>query len=307
MAYGRRRKFKKRVNTNKAKYKTSAKAQSGQIIKLQKQVDSLTTKTKDMYLDAYFTREDTFNMFDGLGPIGSGTGNIAENPTFYVRELFNPAQLNPVFTTTVAFDQNQKVRLKSMIYKGALGVIRAVDPEQSPAVTPTFVQMWIVSLKKETGRQLLNDTQQLNQVAFNTLTNGTAFSVSNVNAISQNGNVGRRGNAMLNTEYFNIRAYRSFTMGNDTITAATNTPVANMDDVAKQFSIKIRMNNFVRSGAGGSPWKALVPAELNLQDRMWCIYAVCRPYSGTPTTNSAPNQPPINVSTNIMWKIQGSQ
>jgi hypothetical protein len=58
-----------------------------------------------------------------------------------------------------------------------------VDPEQSPAVTPAFVQMWIVSLKKETGRQLLNDTQQLNQVAFNTLTNGTAFSVSNVNAI----------------------------------------------------------------------------------------------------------------------------
>jgi hypothetical protein len=112
---------------------------------------------------------------------------------------------------------------------------------------------------------------------------------------------------MLNTEYFNIRAYRSFIMGNDTITAETGTPVSNLNDVAKQFSIKIRMNNFVRSGAGGTPWKTLVPAELNLQDRMFCIYAVCRPYSGTPTTNTIPNQPPINVSTNIMWKISGSQ
>lgn len=57
MAYGKRRN-KKRVDTTKAKYKTSAKSQSKQICKLQKQVDGLTTKTKDMYLNAYFSNGD---------------------------------------------------------------------------------------------------------------------------------------------------------------------------------------------------------------------------------------------------------
>lgn len=305
MAYGKNRR-KRRVNKTKAKYNTGAKAQSTQIIKLQRQVDSLSVATKDMYISAFFSNGDSFRMYDGLGPIGSGTGSNSTNPTFYLRELFNPQLLTPVFTTTAAFDKNNKVRVKSMIYKGKIGC--SLDPDiNSPAITPTYVQMWIVSLKKETGRQLLNDTTQLNQVKFNEQPNGYCFSYQNVNTHVGDSNVGRRGNAMLNTQFFNIRAYRSFTVGNDVVGTQPDTHVGNITDVAKSFSIKVRMNNVVRSGTGGTPWKQLVPAELALADRMWVIYSVCRPYSNQASPLQAPNQSPLNVSSNTMYKIVGSQ
>jgi hypothetical protein len=315
MPYGKG-KYSKRVNTTKAKYKTSARSQSKQIVKLQKQVDKLDIKTKDMYISAYFSNGDSFKMYDGLGPIGSGTGNIPTNPTFYIRELFKPALLEPVFTTTAAFNENQKVRIKSMIYKGKLGISPTINPANdpnspdivSPAVTPTYIQMWIVTLKKETGRQLMNETENMDQDKFNTLANGGPFSVQNVNVHIGDGNIGRRGNAMLNPAFFNIRSYRSFTMGNDVETYTTNTPVSNISDVAKSFSIKIPMNNLVKSGAGGSPWKSLIPGQLQTQDRIWCIYSVCRPYSGVAAPNGElPNQSGINISSNVMFKILGSQ
>jgi hypothetical protein len=140
-----------------------------------------------------------------------------------------------------------------MIYKGKLGISTDIpinDPVtelavSSAAVAATYIQMWIVTLKKETGRQILNDTENMDRAKFNALPNGGAFSYQDVNTHIGDGNVGRRGNAVLSPAYFNTRSYRSLTMGNDIETQQTGTPPGNTGDVAKSFSIKIPMNNLL--------------------------------------------------------------
>lgn len=313
MAYGKKR--TKRVNTNKAKYHKSASAQSTQICKLQKQVDRLNISTKDLMLTATFVINDSFKMGSG-GLIGAAapTGNL--NSGLYCEELFKPGQLLPIFSTNNSFDTNSKVRVKYCRINATVGIIPQANPLQGAEdVAPRYIQVWVVSLKKETGKQLLVATNNLDQAELRLQETGTVFTKSPVLTYTVPGippnqppvTASRDGNYFLNPNFFNIRSYKSFTIGNRT-NSRTGAATAghNMSDLSKNFSMKIKMNNVIKSASGATPWKTMTSSQLNTQDRLFMI-VTCNGWNtlgqGLP---NAPEQE-VQMNTQSLFTIEGNE
>ncbi|AXQ66215.1 MAG: putative capsid protein [Virus sp.] len=310
MAYGKKRFSRvRRVKTSRARYKTGAKSQSRQIIKLQKQITRIDNKTSKLYITGYLRDQFTYEL--GSGGDGNSAGGF---PVFKVRELFSPARLVKVFTTTNDFDTNQSVKVKSLFLKIKAGIAPANVSDVIP-VTPTFIQIWIVTLRKETGRQCLQDSNNMSQTGFNTVPANTLYSYQD---IGMDTNSQRKGNAMLNPAFFKIHAYKSFTLGKIHAQSALPSGVEMMNisgplsNQVRSLNFKIRMGNVIRSGVGGSPWKTLTPSELQTQDRMWMITSSCAPYGTSPLPTGSPQNPPediapITIQAHQMYKISGAQ
>ncbi len=307
--FRRRRNFSKKVNTTKARFKTGARSQSTQIIKLQKQVNRLDIKTKDLILHARFSINDVFSMT--AGGVLNPTLPANQNSGLYVRELFIPAQLQPIFNTTANFDENVKVRLSSCVVNGSIGIIpNGIGVTQ---VAPRYIQVWIVSLKKETGKQLLTDTNGMAQASFRLQANGSAFTKSPILTIPVlNNTISKNGNYFLNPNLFNIRKYKTFTIGNtpnsNVTSPGTESTGYNMKDLSRNFSFKFRMNNYIRTATGGSTWKQLTPQELQNQDRLWMI-VTCNGWDNNQpdTPQPDPNDQLVQMNTQTLFKIHGSQ
>lgn len=308
MAYGKRKFNKgnnKRVKTNTAKTKKGASSQANQIVKLQKQIDGLTTKTKDLTLRANFQDAGTIIMSTGDLPGGSVQSRLG----LHVRELLRPAQLLPIFTTTAAFQANNKVRVKKLQLVMDLTILPPINNEIVP-VYPRFITIWIVTLKKETGRQLLQDSNNLNEINFNNLPNGSAyvFNQTGVRPETPPPLTNRRGQYFLNPEMFNIRKVRRCVMGNKAVNAGAvdGTQFTDLSSQAKRIKLTIPMNNVIQSGVGGTAWTQLIPAEMSTSDRIWLI-TECQGYS-TDTTQTDPNaEQKIQLNYQSIWTLEGNQ
>lgn len=309
MPYRKRNYKKTKVNTTKARYKTSAKSQSSQIVKLQKQITRLDTKTKDLILSARFSINDNFQMTSG--GIRAPDGTNGNNNGLYVRELFIPSQLSPIFNTTATFDSNTQVRLSNCVVNGNIGIIpKGLGISNCP---PRYIQIWIVSLKKETGKQVLADTNGMAESQFRQQPNGSAFTKSPILTIPiVGGTISRNGNYFLNPNLFNIRGYKTYTIGNrsnsEATTTVSNGSGYNMSDLSRNFSIKLKMNNYIRTATGGSTWKTLTPQELQTQDRLWMI-VTCNGWNNNTATTPQPdlNDQLVQMNTQTLFKIHGAQ
>jgi len=307
MAYGKRKFNKrntKRVKTNTAKTKKGASSQANQIVKLQKQIDGLTTKTKDLTLRANFQDSGTMIMSTGDIPGGAVQGRIG----LHVNELLRPKQLLPIFTTTAAFSKNNKVRVKKLQLVMDLTILPANNNEVVP-VFPRFITIWIVTLKKETGRQLLQDSNNLNEINFNGLPNGSAYVYNTTGDLRQGipSLNNRRGQYFLNPEMFNIRKVKRLIMGNTGISLqGSEVEMTALSAYAKRCKLTIPMNNVIQSGVGGTSWTDLIPAEMSLQDRMWMI-AECQGWSTDTTQTDDLAEQKIQLNYQSIWTLEGNQ
>lgn len=295
---------KRRVNTTRAKFKTGAKSQSNQIIKLQKQVDKIKTKTKDLTLRANFQDHGTMILSTGQAPGGSQQSRIS----LHVNELLRPVQLTPIFLATNSFDANNKVRVKRLQMIMDLTILQPKNQETSP-VFPRFITIWIVSLKKETGRQLLQDSGNLNESTFNGLANGYAWVYNTTGDLRITpSSTNRRGQYFLNPNIFNIRKVRRCIMGNTYTNAPdlTQGTPTQMSSYAKRIKLTIPMNNMIQSGAGGTSWKQLIPAEMNMHDRLWMI-AECEGLSTDTTLTDPDAEQKIQLNYQTIFTLTGSQ
>jgi hypothetical protein len=301
----RTRKPKRRVNTTRARYKTGAKSQSTQIIKLQKQVDKIKIKTKDLMLRANFQDHGTIIMSTGQQPGGAQQARIS----LHVRELLRPPQLTPIFTTTDAFDANNKVRVKRLQLIMDLTILPPTNQETTP-VYPRFITIWIVSLKKETGKQLLSKSNNMNESNFNGLANGYATFYNTTGDLRSTPSLtNRRGQYFLNPDIFNIRKVKRCIMGN----AFVQTPAlvepgypTNLAAYAKRLKLTLPMNNVIQSGGGGTAWKAMTPAQMNTQDRSWMIVE-CEGYSTDTDITDSTDEQKIQLNYQTIWTLTGSQ
>jgi hypothetical protein len=149
-------------------------------------------------------------------------------------------------------------------------------PHLSLAPLPfTAIQVWLVKLKPETSRQLLEDTADLQEGVFNSSFNGVYFyyTINDAQNYDQ---------IKLNPKYFQICQYRRSSIQNimqETI-SDEDISTTNPNTVVKHMSIKQRCRTKLVNPYGNNPanlqqrpqnWKNLTFDSIQPNDRYYII------------------------------------
>ena len=258
-SYRTRKNRHSKVSTLHAKTRTSAKAQSNQIVKLQKQLDFVKKKVKDNRQWAQYE-------------VNAGATAL-NNGKWHIRELVNPADWSGRFQSTDNLAENSKVNLHSLYLQLYYRPTDSLIP-----LTAKMITVYLVKLKKETALQTLEQTAQMTTPSATTGFND----VDNKNRLWDTQDIGLSFESLpvLNKGCFKIIKKRSFQVQNIIHnTAATDGTVEAFPDVAvttpngtyKPVNMYIKCNNLIKSGRGDKSWKEMGTGDLEVGDRYYLL------------------------------------
>ncbi|AXQ66041.1 MAG: putative capsid protein [Cressdnaviricota sp.] len=258
-SYTRRRRpytaNKKRIMKSK-----SAGAQQKQLLSLQSQVKKLSQK------DALETLYTQYALVQPTKYLNPPSGAVA----FNIFPLTRPNDFTPIFSSDERTDEQMHATIKGYNLKFRF------TPHDSLAPLPfTYIQVWLVKLKPETSRQLLQDTEDLNEGVFNAEFNGVYFyyTINDAQNYDQ---------IKLNPKYFDIKQYRRSSIQNimqETI-SDEDVSTTNPNTVVKHMSIKHRCSTKLVNPYGNNPanqqqrpqnWKNLTFDNIQPNDRYYIM------------------------------------
>jgi len=267
MSYGRRKNYRKgskRVKKSTAMSKTGAKAQSKQILKLQRQVDSLNRNVRDN------TKWTQYSM--SL----NATVRDVTAPTYSTWNLIQPKLWEPIFQTRSSGNINlwtpSKFRGRSIGLEimAQIGSITGVTAELSQE--PITATLFIASLRKETAKQFVDATS-----------NGVDLVEDVHYRKTSMGTLQGSGMVMLNKGFFKVRYVKRFMLGGvtnfyggDEGMPESPAPTTNLKDNNRRMYIKIPYKNVlkdagpnVRSTSAASGFKDLDLNEIEPHDQLY--------------------------------------
>ena len=262
----RRRGTAAQKNKRFIKRRTGARAQSSQLLSLQKQVTRLSNANRMVTQRAQYAvpldagggtdaelSNGLFNVFPMTDFTGTDSGTSAWEPLFQARP--------PIGTG------NEQAPNRATLLKYDCQLL--FSPKNSmTALTPRIVRVWWVTLRKETSAQTLEDT--------------TNMTSAGVRAIAGNGqyiyktesNGGLETMIKLNPAVFNIRRYREFKIANiinetEQPDDDDDQPVSNLSDAMRTIRFRVTANNKIKAAHGG--WLSINGHEVENTDRHYLI------------------------------------
>jgi len=261
-----RRRGGRRATRSIAWKKPTASNQKNQIYSLQKQVNSLVTKNKQVW---QYTKFD-FPMatVDLLPPV---VRTQEDEDSFNVFPILQPNNWQEVFSS-----QEQSVAPKTAHIK-YLDFVAVFTPKNSlTPLTQKWVNVWLVSLHKEAAAQILDRTDDL---VTDQADNGLNASAQGEYYNTRNSDAPFSSLPRLNPKVFKIKAHRRFTLQNIMQEEMGDDDVAVVDpDRATQYvSIKQRLNTKLSTQTGSnsrgqiSTWKNMTESDTEQTDRLYII------------------------------------
>lgn len=267
--YKRRgRKYRKRgrrVKKSTALSKTGAKSQAKQILKLQRQVDSLNRNVRDN------TKWTQYSM-----SLNASVGSV-EAPTYSTWNLIQPKLWEPIFQTrssgNLALWTPSKFRGRSIGLEimAQLGSITGVTTEMSQE--PVTATIFVASLRKETAKQFVDATS-----------NGTDLTADVHYRKTSLGTLQGSGLVMLNKGFFKVRYVKRFMLGGvtnfygdgDGMPDDKAQATTSLYDNNRRFYIKIPYKNVIkdagpnlRTTSAASGFKDLDIDEIEPHDQLY--------------------------------------
>lgn len=293
-SYTRRRRpyttNKKRIMKSK-----SAKSQQKQLLSLQSQVKKLTKAEKR---DSLWTQYALVQPTKYLNP---PSGAVA----FNIFPLTRPNDFTPIFSSDTRTANQQLATIKNYNLKFRF------TPHLSLTPLPfTAIQVWLVKLRPETSRQLLEDTADLQEDAFNGAFNGVYFyyTINDAQNYDQ---------IKLNPKYFKICAYRRSSIQNIMAETVSDEDISttNPDTVVKHMSINQRCSTKLVNPYGNNPnnpdqrpqnWKNITFDSVQPNDRYYILthlggYIAPIGSGGGETRNSA--QMDVNWTVTVQTQV----
>lgn len=233
MPYKRRYRRSRRNNYRRRKVskvtafsRKGASSQARQIWKLQKQVNSVRNKVKDV------TQYRQYQFSQGVTQGGGAT------PGYAVFNLVQPDQWAPIFQAPSGHQtlSPNKFRGRSV---GIEGIIQLADPSVSQA--PVTGTIFLASLRKEVAKQFVERTG-----------NGINMQQAVDYSTAAMGLVQGSGMTMLNKGTFKIHYVRRFMIGGktnfeDDYDEHDTAPTTNLRDNNVRYYIKHRYQNLIKS------------------------------------------------------------
>ena len=264
---GYKKRKKKYLSKSTIASKTGAKAQSKQIMSLQRQVKTLNIKVSDA--DQYCQYIHQFNQ-DGGAPIDLTSGRMTAWP------IVNPAQWEGIFQSDNRTDNTNKFRGRSL---GIQTQFILGDTEVSSPPMPVY--MFIVSLRQERGQQFLEDLGAFSSAEQET---GKLFPTSFVNkyyarcSVEEGVLTNMNSLVFLNKGVFKIHMMKRFIIGNQlnwAELAENNYPSTNIKDANKMFYHKQSWSNLITPPIG--EWKDMTQPELATKDQLFLLIHYDKP------------------------------
>lgn len=242
----------RRVNTTKAKYNTGAKAQAGQIVKLQKQVNYLDSRTKDL------SKFAQYNV--ALSDVHSGG---LTQPSYKSHAIIVPKDWTPIFQADNASTDSSKFKAQSIRFQL---LVQLDNPEISP--DPVIFSVFIVKLRKETAAQTITDTSNVTVLQL-----GIDYIQTTLGSIQGAGHIylnpGRYKVVKALHGMVGTRATPELVDGADTTNLKDNNWI-------RRFTIPYK--NLIKSSSGSSQtgysagWKNLSANQVQHNDRMYMMF-----------------------------------
>ncbi|AXQ66046.1 MAG: putative capsid protein [Cressdnaviricota sp.] len=298
----RRSRYRPKKTADYIRRKNSAKDQANQLLRLNKQVSSLTIANRQKNIWQQFFMENEFPQ-------------VPDTPTplvlpykFSTVPLVRPDKWSPCFQsstgTTGTEDFGDKFMGQSMDLQ-----LRFALTDNALSLPQTIIHMWLVKMRNDTGNQALRDTLQLQT----TLAGGGSFNNGSLCDRRYWIDTTIKGDATsttpsglvkLNKTAFDVLYHRKFQMGNQlNNTALEDAQVTtSLASTVRNYRIRIPYRNHIKSALGEKTqpsdvqgWKALEREELEPKDQVFLICHVNYPSVGVtdPTT--------IDLSYNVVF------
>lgn len=263
----RSRRGGRRATKSIAWKKPTAMNQKKQIMSLQKQVNTLTRATKPLW---QYTKFDMPISTTNLPPPITRTEN---EDSFYVFHLLQPNVWQEIFSTN-----SQATLCKRAVLKHVRIEAYFTPKNSLISLTQKWVNVWLVSLKKEMAAHVLNNTNNLDTTAYDEGLNDTAkgeyFQTRNSTAPASSMPV-------LNPKVFKIHQHRQFRMQNIVQETETDsvvepdTEVVDPDKTMKRVVMSQRLNTVISTGSGAKSdeqtWKEMTENNTEQTDRLYLI------------------------------------
>ncbi len=294
---GRRgRRYRPRKNADYIRRKNSARDQQNQLLRLNRQVSSLTIANRQKILWQQFYMENQYPQDpDNFKP-------LILPYKFVTVPLIRPDKWRPCFQTPGAQESDEpSFGPKYMGHSMDLQIRFAVT-NNAASLPQCVVHMWLVKMQNATGNQTLRDTLQLQTSAPTTgglFNNGAQMDQRywiDTTIKGDDTSTTPSGLVMLNKSAFNILYHRKFQMGNQLNNTALDDaqPTTALTSTVRNFRIRIPYKNHIKSALGHTVstannvtgWKALEREELEPKDQVFLIVHTNYPSVGVvdPTT-----------------------
>ena len=290
------RRYRPRKNADYIRRKSSARDQQNQLLRLNKQVSSLTSASRQKNLWQQFYMENQF-------PQNPDTFTPVILPYKFLTEpLIRPDKWHPCFQTPGAQESDEpSFGPKYMGHTMDLQLRFAVT-DNAASLPQTIVHMWLVKMQNETGNQTLRDTLQLQTTSPSSgglFNNGAQMDQRywiDTTIKGDDTSTTPSGLVMLNKSAFNILYHRKFQMGNQLNNTALEDAqkTTSLTSTVRNFRIRIPYKNHIKSALGHTVstannvtgWKALEREELEPKDQVFLIVHTNYPSVGVvdPTT-----------------------
>ena len=262
----RRRGTAAQKNKRFIKRRTGARAQSSQLLSLQRQVTRLHNANKMTKQRAQYAV-----------PLDAGAGTDAE----LVDGLFNCFPMTdftgtdsnigpwaPLFQARPAIGTgNEQAPNKCKLLKYDVQLL--FSPKNSmTSLTPRIMRVWWVTLRKETAAQTLEDTANMTTAGIRAIAGDGKY----IYKTESNG--GLETMIKLNPAVFNIRRYREFKLANILNETPNPDPDDDQDTTAISSTIRtlrfrVAANNFIKVAHGG--WLSMNGHEVENTDRHYLL------------------------------------
>lgn len=241
----------------------SAPAQQKQLLSLQRQVKKLAMQeAKEQVYTTMAIGQQSINLEQPTTSV----------PVFQVFRLTEPQNWTSIFST----DQRVMDQRKAIIRQ--YNLYMKLSPANSlVTLTQADVQMWLVKLKPESAQQLINDTNNLDQLTLGQAPQGVYW-YSTIN------DAGYYDHVRLNPKYFDIKEYRFASLQNimqETETVEGDVNVVDPRSVKKFINIKHKCKTTIENVRGDprilppldvpESWSVMDERQIMLNDRFYLI------------------------------------
>lgn len=270
--YNRRRYRSRRRRGNRIKFiawkKPTAYTQKKQIMSLQKQVNSVTRKLAPLW---QYTKFDMpIAVTNLLPPI---TRTQESEDSFYIFHLLQPNVWEEIFSSNDTSTAPKRAVLKHC------RIDAYFTPKNSTtALTQKWVNVWLVSLKKENAAHILNNTNNLDTTAADEGLNATA---QGEYYHTRNSSGPFSSMPLLNPKVFKIHQHRSFRMQNimqeeeQGGVTEEDVDIVDPDKSMKRVLMNQRLNTTLVTASGAksdeATWKEMTEQNTEQTDRLYIV------------------------------------
>ncbi len=253
---------------------TGARAQSRQIVRLDRQVRAL--------------RRDVTQHAQWTMPLEGEQSNSVDlvDGQFFVSSLIRPAAWQPLFQSTIATGiptapgvsfTSQKVRVNSMSFSVVFSPQDSLIP-----LTPRMINFYILKLKKETASDVLQKTGGMNTAGLNT----AAAADSNI-VLRDDLAGGLSTMIRWNPAAFDVCYRKTLKIANivqETIEPEGDVAITNTSDALRRIHFRVKMGNMLHPAIG--TWKQMNELDIFPDDRYYMVAHVGG-FAGGPLNENA--------------------